>query len=80
MQLTNRSKVVSNEEMTFAEKIYFPAIIGGMAITFRHQFKTAATLKYPEQIRERSSVYRGHHVLSVTKTEQNVARLVVCAQ
>lgn len=76
MQLTNRSKVVSNKDMTFAEKIYLPAIIGGMAITFRHQFKKAATLKYPEQIRERSSVYRGHHVLK--RDENGAERCTAC--
>lgn len=76
MQLTNRSKVVSNKEMTFAEKIYLPAIIGGMAITFRHQFKKAATLKYPEQIRQRSPVYRGHHVLKLD--ENGAERCTAC--
>ncbi|HNU48220.1 MAG TPA: NADH-quinone oxidoreductase subunit I, partial [Bacteroidia bacterium] len=33
MMLTNRSKVVVNKEMTFAEKIYIPAIVAGLMIT-----------------------------------------------
>lgn len=49
--------------MTWVEKLYLPAIFGGMAITFKHMFKKPATVKYPEQTREVSPVYRGVHVL-----------------
>ena len=63
MQLTNRSIVVSNKEQSFAEKIYFPAIVKGMAITFSHLFKKRPTIMYPEQKREYAAVYRGQHVL-----------------
>lgn len=61
--LTNRSKVVSNKKMTFIEKLYIPAILGGLRITLRHFFKKKVTVKYPEQQREFSPVYRGMHVL-----------------
>ncbi len=37
--LTNRSKVVVKKEMTWMEKIYLPAIIGGLGITLKHFFK-----------------------------------------
>ncbi|MDI1354126.1 MAG: NADH-quinone oxidoreductase subunit I [bacterium] len=63
MQLTNRKKVVSNKEQSFAERIYFPAIIKGMAITFSHLFKKRPTIMYPEQQREYAPIYRGQHVL-----------------
>jgi NADH-quinone oxidoreductase subunit I len=63
MQLTNRSKVVSNKEQSFTEKMYFPAIVKGMAITFSHLFKKRPTIMYPEQQREYAPVYRGQHVL-----------------
>ena len=45
------------------EKMYFPAILGGMWITFKHLFKKHNTLKYPEVKREYTPVYRGQHVL-----------------
>jgi NADH-quinone oxidoreductase subunit I len=61
--LTNRSKVVVNKKMTWMEKIYLPAIIGGLMITIRHLFKKKVTVKYPEQERPRPAVYRGWHVL-----------------
>ena len=61
--LTNRSKVVSNKQMTFWERIYFPAILNGMRITFGHLFRRKATVQYPEATREFSDIYRGKHVL-----------------
>ena len=61
--LTNRSRVVSNKQMTFWERIYFPAILNGMRITFGHLFRRKATVQYPETTREFSDIYRGKHVL-----------------
>ncbi len=61
--LTNRSKVVSDKKMSFAEKIYIPAILKGMSITLKHFFTKKSTISYPEQKREFSKVYRGQHVL-----------------
>ncbi len=63
IQLTNRSKVVVNKEMSFLERMYLPAIVGGLMITIRHLFKKKVTINYPEEKREFSSVYRGWHVL-----------------
>ena len=63
IQLTSRSKVVVDKKMSFKEKLYLPAIAKGMAITFMHMFKKAATLRYPEIKREFAPVYRGMHVL-----------------
>lgn len=45
------------------EKIYLPAILGGMWITFKHLFRKNNTLSYPEETREFAPVYRGQHVL-----------------
>src|SRR3954468_3429830 len=76
MQLTNRSKVVSNKEQSFAEKIYFPAIIKGMAITFSHLFKKRPTIMFPEQKREYAPIYRGMHVLK--RDENGAERCTSC--
>jgi NADH-quinone oxidoreductase subunit I len=61
--LTNRSKVVSNKEMTATERLYIPAILSGLKITIKHLFKKKVTIKYPEQIKEHAKVFRGQHVL-----------------
>lgn len=61
--LTNRSKVVVKKEMSLYEKIYLPAIISGMIITFSHFFRKKPTIQYPEQTRKFSDIWRGQHVL-----------------
>ena len=49
--------------MTFGERIYIPAILNGMGITFGHLFRRKATIQYPEVKRKFSDIYRGKHVL-----------------
>jgi NADH-quinone oxidoreductase subunit I len=76
MQLTNRSKVVTKPEMTWVEKLYIPAILGGLQITIKHLFKKKATVKYPEVQKEFASVYRGMHVLK--RDEQGRENCTAC--
>jgi NADH-quinone oxidoreductase subunit I len=76
MQLTNRSKVVSKKEMTLMERMYLPAIFSGMIITFSHFFRKKPTIKYPEQTREFSGIYRGQHVLK--RDENGAERCTAC--
>src|SRR6478736_2331097 len=76
MQLSNRSKVVSNKQMTFAERLYLPAILSGLAITIKHFFRKKATISYPEVKREFSEVYRGQHVLK--RDDQGAERCTAC--
>ena len=63
MQLTNRSKVVSNKKLNWKEKLYLPAIVKGLMITFRHIWMKKATIRYPEVQKPMVAVYRGVHVL-----------------
>lgn len=74
--LTNRSKVVVQKELTLSERLYFPAILKGMWITFTHIFKRTPTVKYPEQKREIAPVYRGQHVLK--RDEAGAERCTAC--
>ena len=76
MQLTNRSMQVAKKELTLMERLYFPAIIKGMLITLSHLFKRKATIKYPDQTRELSAVYRGQHVLK--RDEAGAERCTAC--
>ena len=76
MALTNRSKVVSNKEMTIKERLYLPAIATGMGITFKHMFKKPATVDYPVVKREMAPVYRGQHVLK--RDENGAERCTAC--
>ena len=74
--LTNRSKVVSNKKMSFWEKLYLPAILNGMLITFSHLFKKKTTIRYPEVKREFSEIYRGQHVLK--RDDEGRERCTAC--
>jgi NADH-quinone oxidoreductase subunit I len=74
--LTTRSKIVSNKKMTFLERMYLPAILGGVIITIRHFFRKSSTVSYPEQTREFSQVYRGQHVLK--RDDQGAERCTAC--
>lgn len=76
IKLTNRSKVVSNKEMTLIERAYLPAIFSGLIITFRHFFKRETTIQYPEQKRPMAEIYRGLHVLKLD--DQGRERCTAC--
>ena len=62
--LTNRMKPVSRKPMTIWERMYLPAILRGMIITFSHIFRKKATISYPEQKRTFSPVFRGLQILN----------------
>jgi NADH-quinone oxidoreductase subunit I len=62
--LTNRVKLVDRRPMSLWEKLYLPAIIKGMIITFSHIFKKNPTINYPEKKRAFSPVFRGLQILN----------------
>ncbi|HTF18960.1 MAG TPA: NADH-quinone oxidoreductase subunit I [Chryseolinea sp.] len=74
--LTNRSKLVVKKEMSLAERLYLPAIFGGVIITIKHFFKRSATVRYPEKTREISEVWRGQHVLK--RDDKGAERCTAC--
>ncbi|MBX3241958.1 MAG: NADH-quinone oxidoreductase subunit NuoI [Chitinophagaceae bacterium] len=74
--LTQRSKPVDRSPMTWLERIYLWNIFKGMLITFTHFFKKRATIKYPEQTRPFSPVFRGLHVLN--RDEEGRERCTAC--
>ena len=74
--LTNRSKVVSNKKMTLKERLYFPAILGGLRITLSHFFRKSATIRYPEVKRDIAAVWRGKHVLK--RDDNGAERCTAC--
>jgi NADH-quinone oxidoreductase subunit I len=76
MQLTNRSKVVVKKDMNFWEKLYLPAIFSGIVITIKHLLRRKATIRYPEQTRELSEIWRGQHVLK--RDDHGAERCTAC--
>ncbi len=76
-------KVVPRHGNTLKEKLYLPAIVGGMKVTFSHFFKNLKdtsnieTLCYPEQSpKDITPRYRGVHRL--TKREDETVKCVAC--
>jgi NADH-quinone oxidoreductase subunit I len=74
--ITDRSKVVSNKQMSLVELLYLPAIITGMIITMKHFFKRKVTIRYPESKRDFSDIYRGQHILK--RDDQGRERCTAC--
>ncbi|WP_219921432.1 NADH-quinone oxidoreductase subunit I [Rufibacter sp. XAAS-G3-1] len=62
--------------MNFSERMYLPAIFQGLSITMRHFFKKKATIRYPEETRPMSTVWRGLHVLK--RDEKGRERCTAC--
>jgi NADH-quinone oxidoreductase subunit I len=63
ISLSGKKMEVSNKKMSFGESLYLVAIVKGLFITIRHLFTRKVTIKYPEQKRPLSPVYRGQHML-----------------
>jgi NADH-quinone oxidoreductase subunit I len=78
--LTNRSREVSRKPLSFMESLYLPAILTGMMITFSHIFKKNPTVRYPEEKRPFSPVFRGLHVLNRDEAgRENCTACGLCA-
>lgn len=75
-KLTNRAAAVDRSPLTFGERLYLPAIFKGLRITLGHIFKKKATVKYPEEKRPFSPVFRGLHVLN--RDEEGRERCTAC--
>jgi NADH-quinone oxidoreductase subunit I len=76
MMLTNRSKVVVKKDMNVWERLYLPAIFGGIVITIKHLFRRKTTIRYPEHTRELSEIWRGQHVLK--RDDKGAERCTAC--
>ena len=67
-------------KMSLVERLYLP-LVGGMMVTLRHFLRNLFkgpeyTINYPEERREYSHRYRGHHILT-TRPDGSV-RCVAC--
>jgi NADH-quinone oxidoreductase subunit I len=74
-------KTPRRRRMTFVERLYLP-LLGGMWVTLRHMLQNLlglrkrVTIQYPEERRQYSHRYRGHHILT-TRPDGSV-RCVAC--
>jgi len=56
-------KILKRPRLSLWERLYFPAILKGMALTFSHIFRKRVTLQYPEERWTLPGRYRGAPVL-----------------
>lgn len=63
-------------KLTLAERLYLPAILSGLALTFSHIFRKKVTLQYPEEKPEIPPGYRGQPVL--VKDDEGRVKCVSC--
>ena len=68
---------VDRPEPTLADRMVFPAILKGMAITAGHLFTKKVTLQYPEERHTLPEYYRG--VPSLVKDEVQREKCVACS-
>src|SRR6476469_5901896 len=78
--LSKRAKVLEKKPMSLAERAYLPAIFQGLSITMQHFFRAVTkrqiTIRYPDEVRPFSPVFRGLHVLK--RDEQGRERCTAC--
>jgi NADH-quinone oxidoreductase subunit I len=51
--------IVERKPMTWWERLYLPAVIGGLRVTLRHFFQKPVTMQYPEERWVVPAGYRG---------------------
>ena len=73
--------IVNRKPLTFWEKLYVPAIIGGLKVTLRHAYNTlvlkkVVTMQYPEQKWTLPPDYRGAPYL--VKDQEGNTKCVSC--
>jgi len=68
--------VVERKELSFLERIYFPAILKGLRITVSKMFAPRFTRQYPEEPLPTNEVTRGQPRLAVN--EDDTIRCVSC--
>ena len=75
--MTITVKPVNRRKATFADRLYLPAILKGLGITFRRMFKKKVTMQFPEERWEVREGYRGAPVL--VKDDENRPKCVACS-
>jgi NADH-quinone oxidoreductase subunit I len=68
---------VGRPSLTLAERLVFPAILKGMAITAAHVFEKKTTMQYPEEKWTLPEYYRG--VPSLVKDDAGREKCVACS-
>ena len=67
---------IERKKLTFWERLYLPAVIGGFKVTLRHFFKKKVTMQYPEEKWVVPEGYRGAPYL--VRDQEGKTKCVSC--
>jgi NADH-quinone oxidoreductase subunit I len=67
---------IKKPELTLAERLYLPAILKGMSLTFSHLFRRNVVTQYPEQKHPLPEYYRG--LPALVKDQDGRTKCVGC--
>jgi NADH-quinone oxidoreductase subunit I len=76
MYNTKYNNSSTKRKLSLWEKLYFPEIFRGLALTFKHIFKPKFTRQYPEERWDAPDSFRGRPVLVLD--DNGVERCVAC--
>mgnify|MGYP001204033709 CR=1 FL=1 len=68
--------IIERKPLTLWERLYMPAVIGGLWVTFRHFFRKKVTMEYPEERWAVPPGYRGAPYL--VKDQEGRTKCVSC--
>ena len=68
--------IIKSYEATFWDKLYIPALVRGLLITFKHLFRKKITIQYPDEKLIPPAGYRGLHRLN--KDAEGRIKCVAC--
>ena len=68
--------IIKSYEPTFWDKLYIPALLRGLLITFKHLFRKKTTIQYPDEKVIPPEGYRGLHRLN--KDAKGRIKCVAC--
>ena len=75
--MTVKVKLVNRRRSTFLDRLYFPAILKGLSITFGRMFKKKVTMQFPEERWTVREHYRGMPVL--VSDDEGRPKCVACS-
>src|SRR2546422_5396490 len=68
--------IVKRKDLNLWERLYLPAIIGGLKITLRHFFRKKVTMQYPEEKWVVPEGYRGApYLVKDQRSEEHTSEL-----
>ncbi|MCX8113104.1 MAG: NADH-quinone oxidoreductase subunit I [Bacteroidia bacterium] len=80
MAVRIRTASPQERKLSWWDKLYFPAILSGLAYTFGRLFKKPVTVQYPEEPIELGPEFRGRPVLVVENGKERCVACGLCAR